>query len=70
MAEKSHRVGVVKVFGCDIIIIEFEFQMSYYVHFRTNAPGKGKNFTNPPTPRAMVQIASQLFFYKHDFGIK
>ena len=32
-----------KVLGCDIVVSEFEHQLSYYVHFRTNTLRKGMN---------------------------
>ena len=28
---------------CDIVVSEFEIQSRYYVHFRTNTPGKDMN---------------------------
>ena len=34
---------MVKAMDCGIVISEFELQSRYYVHFRTNAHGKGMN---------------------------
>ena len=34
---------MVKVMDCEIVAREFELQSRYYVHFRTNTPGKGRN---------------------------
>ena len=46
---------------------EFELQSRYYVHFRTNTLGEGMN---PLILPAMGEIASLLFFWKGDFGIR
>ena len=32
------------VLGCDLVVSEFELQSHYYIHFQTNAQGKGMNF--------------------------
>ena len=37
------RGVMVKAIDCGIIVSEFELQSRYYVHFRTNSFGKGKN---------------------------
>ena len=34
---------MVKAMDCEIVVSEFEVQLRYYVHFRTNTPGKGLN---------------------------
>ena len=34
---------VVNVLDCDFVVSEFELQLPYYIHFRTNAFGKGMN---------------------------
>ena len=47
-------------------VSEFELQLSYYVTFRTNTPGKGIYLFDPPV---MDWIVSQLFFCKDGFGI-
>ena len=36
-------VVMVKALNCRMVVSEFELQLSYYVHFRTNALGKGLN---------------------------
>ena len=35
------RGVMVKMLDCGIVLSEFELQSLYYVHFRTNALGKG-----------------------------
>ena len=40
----NHRGVAVNVLNCDIIVIEFEHQLRYYVPFQTNTLGKGMNF--------------------------
>ena len=42
------RGVVANVLDCDIVVSEFELLSRYYVHFRTNALGKGMNFTYLP----------------------
>ena len=37
------RGVVVKAMNCGIVVSGFELQSRYYVHFRTNALGKGMN---------------------------
>ena len=49
-------------------ITEFELHSFYYVHFRTNALGKGVN--PPQILPIMGEIVPLNFFYKDDFGIK
>ena len=34
---------MIKVLDCGIVVSEFELQLHYYVHFRTNTLGKGMN---------------------------
>ena len=34
---------MVKAMDCGIVVSEFEFQSRYYVHFRANTFGKGRN---------------------------
>ena len=41
------RGVMVNALNCRIVVSEFELQLHYYVHFRTNALGKGMN---PPYP--------------------
>ena len=36
-------VVMVKAMDCGIVVSEFELQLRYYVHFRTNTLGKGMN---------------------------
>ena len=55
------RGVVVKGMDCRIIISKFEFQLRYYVHFRTNTLGKDMN------PLSIVPL---LFFYKDGLGFK
>ena len=52
---------------CGIAVSVFELQSHYYVHFRTNTPGKGMN---PLIPLSMGQMLSLLFFWEDDFSIK
>ena len=40
---ESPRGVVVNVLDCDIVVSKFEIQSWYYVHFQTNAFGKGMN---------------------------
>ena len=42
------RGVIVKVLYYGIVVNEFELQSRYYVHFRTNTPGKGMNPLIPP----------------------
>ena len=37
------RGVIVKAQYCRIVVSEFELQLHYYIHFRTNALGKGLN---------------------------
>ena len=39
---------MVKAMDCGIEVSEFVLQQRYYVHFRTNTPGKGLNPLNLP----------------------
>ena len=50
-----------------IQVSKFALQSHYYVHFRTNIPGKGMNSLISP---AIDQMISLLFFNKDGFGIK
>ena len=59
--------GVVNVLDGDIVVSEFEFQSHYYVHFRTDARGKGINYL---IYLIMGSIVPLLFFYKDSFDIK
>ena len=34
---------MVEVLDCRIVVSEFELQLRYYIHFRTNTLGKGMN---------------------------
>ena len=38
---------MVKALDYGIVVIQFEFQLCYYIHFRTNTLGKGYE---PPYP--------------------
>ena len=38
-----HRVVMVKVMNCGIVVSDFVLQSSYYVHFRANTLAKGMN---------------------------
>ena len=58
--------AMVKVLDGGRVLSEFELQSRYYVHFRTNTHGKGKNHLIFP---AKGYIASLLFFSKDSFGI-
>ena len=64
----ENPLGVVaNVMDCNLIVSEFELQLFYYIHYRTNTLGKYMNSIVPPT---MGQIVPLLFFYKDGFGIK
>ena len=52
---------VANVLDCDIVVSEFELQLRYYIHFRTNTHG-GKVWLPLSSP-AMCQILPLLFFY-------
>ena len=52
---------------CNILVNEFEPQLRYYVHFRTNTLGKDMS---PLIPPAVVWIADLLSFNKNSIGIK
>ena len=56
-----------KMLDCRNEVSEFKLQPGYYIHYQTNTCEKGMN---PLIPSAIGQIASVLFFYKDDFGIK
>ena len=43
MAKLLHLGVMVKAMNCRIVVSEFVFQSSYYVHFRANTLGKGMN---------------------------
>ena len=43
------RGVMVKAMDCEIVVSEFELQLRYYVHFRTNTRGKGMNPLILPT---------------------
>ena len=45
---KSLRGAVVIMLDCNLIVSEFELQISYYIHFWTNALGKGMNLLIHP----------------------
>ena len=63
----SPRSVMANVLDCDLVVREFEILEQYYVHFRTNSPGKGKNFF---IPSVMGYIILLLFCCKDGFGIK
>ena len=63
----SPRGVVANILDWHIIVSEFDFLSCYYVHFRTNALGKGMNSL---IPLAMGWIVALLLFYKDDFHIK
>ena len=66
--KRGRPCGVVaKVLDCNPIVSEFKLQLYYYVHFQTNALGKGMNFLVPP---AMGSIVSLLSYNKDGLGIK
>ena len=52
---------------CNIVLIKFEFQWCYYIHFETNTLGKG---VNPSHPSNGLKSISTVLFYKNGFGIK
>ena len=56
------------VLDCSIVESEFELQLPYYVHFRTNTLGKGMKHFIPSF--VVGQIALLLYFYKDHIGIK
>ena len=58
---------MVKAMDCEIVVSEFEHQSRYYIHFRTNTPGKGMI---PLILPAMVNIVPLLFFQEDGFGIE
>ena len=50
---------MIKALDCGIVVREFELQLRYYIHFRTNTLGKGMNpFILPP----IILIEPQLSF--------
>ena len=58
---------MVKALDCGIVVIEFDFQSRYNVHFRTNTLGKGMN----PLILPVMGLDSNDPYYKKDgFGIK
>ena len=56
-----------KVIDFGIVVRKFKFQSCYYVHVQTNTLGKSMN---PFILPAMGEIASLLFLWKDDFGIR
>ena len=56
-----------KAMDFGIVVREFELQSCYYVNVRTNTLVKDMNHFILP---AMVEIASLLFFWKDEFGIR
>ena len=56
-----------EVFDCGPEVNEFKLQALYYVHFWTNAHGKGMN---PFILPALDYIVPLLFFYKGSFGFE
>ena len=40
---------IVKALDCGIVVCEFELQLRYYVHFRTNTFGKRYEPSYPPS---------------------
>ena len=58
---------VANVLDSDTVVIKFEFQSCYCIHFQTNSLGKGMNSL---ISLAMDQIVLLLFFYMIGFGIK
>ena len=58
---------MVNAMDCGIVVIEFELQSRFYVHFRANTLGKGMN---PLILPAMGKISPRLFFLNDSFGIK
>ena len=57
-----------KVLDYDLEVSEFEHQLRYYFHFRTNTLGESIE-SSYPRP-AMGWILSLLFYYRDGFGIK
>ena len=43
-----HITSLANVWDCDIVGGEFKSQLLYYIHFQTNALGKGLNAHIPP----------------------
>ena len=58
---------VANVLDYDIVVSEFEFQLRYYVYFRTNILGKNREPLFIPTDRLNSWL---LFFYKDGLSIK
>ena len=55
------------VLDFNIRVSEFELHSRYYVHFQTNALGKGMNTL---ISTAFWEIVPLLFFYKNGLGIR
>ena len=51
--EQCRRGVIVKALNCNIVIRDFELQPHYFIHFRTNTFGKGRN---PLVLPSMVKI--------------
>ena len=54
----AHGV-MIKAMDCRIVISEFELHSRYYIHFQTNALGKGMNSFILPVKGKIVPL---LFF--------
>ena len=52
---------VVKVLDCDIVVSEFNFQFSCYIHFQTNTHGKGMNTLSLPSSELNNTTSILLF---------
>ena len=66
MCKGSSRFVVANVLDCDIVVSEFKLELRYYVHFRTNIPGKGMN----PFISTSYKLTVSQLFYKDCFGIE
>ena len=42
--QETGGVLMFKAMDCGFVVSEFELQLCYYIHFRTNTLGKGMNF--------------------------
>ena len=51
---------VANVLNCNIIVNEFKLYLHYYIHFWTNAPGKGINPLIPTPPSLEICIFTNL----------
>ena len=68
VTKKKFSVGVVaNMMDSNITVSEFELQLRYYVHFRTNNIGKG---VYPHIPPAIGKTVVLLSYHKDGFGIK